>query len=446
MPNPSHTSSSAEASGPHAAARVPSRPTPVSAIYAFSFINSLATGLVTSGIFFITNAAYQFTQLQNFALGVLLGITYIAGALGAQPAVHAIRRVAPGISSRRTVMLTMVALAVLTTLPVLVCGLGPIEPGAGGQWVIWVLIALYSPLTGLLWPMIESFLSGGRSGPELRSAIGRWNVVWSGSLVFGYFAIAPFIERAPGTAFLALGGLHLLSLFVVLRFPREPGEHHHEHAANVPPVYADLLVTFRILLPASYVVSSALQPMLPASCAAIGVPVAWQTIAASAWLLARCAGFFVLSRSEAWHGKWSAPILGGGLIVVGFALTALSPLLLPASYAPESGPHVPALAALLIGLSLFGFGMSIIYAGAIYYAMEVHAAEVEAGGMHEALIGFGYAAGPAMGVGATLAVRQGLIAERYLNALVLAGMLLVLTVAVVLVVRSVRAAHAKPAS
>lgn len=50
-----------------------------------------------------------------------------------------------------------------------------------------------------------------------------------------------------------------------------------------------------------------------------------------------------------------------------------------------------ALPALILSLGVFGSGHAMIYVGSLYYAMEVGKARVDAGGMHEALIGIGYA-------------------------------------------------------
>jgi hypothetical protein len=59
------------------------------------------------------------------------------------------------------------------------------------------------------------------------------------------------------------------------------------------------------------------------------------------------------------------------------------------------------------GLGLFGVGMAVIYSGALYYAMEVGKAQVQAGGKHEALIGAGYTAGPLIGLSASIAEDAG---------------------------------------
>ena len=46
-----------------------------------TFINSVGTGIVTNGIYFLAKSAYGLGTKGNFALGVVLGLTYIAGAL-----------------------------------------------------------------------------------------------------------------------------------------------------------------------------------------------------------------------------------------------------------------------------------------------------------------------------------------------------------------------------
>ncbi|MBS0191720.1 MAG: hypothetical protein U0573_11710 [Phycisphaerales bacterium] len=418
-----------------------SRPTPLHAVYGFTFINSLSAGLVTSGIYVITAEGFGFSALQNFLLGVMLGVTYIAGALGAQPFTQFLRRSFPFLNGRAILIGIMLCLGALSSLPALVCGFGRPDRALGGQWSVWLMVALYSPLTGVLWPMVESFLSGGRRDRELRGAIGLWNVIWSSSLVVGSWAVSGFVRQAPGTALVFLGSIQVVSIAFLSRFPREPGEHITEAHGPVPPLYADLLTTFRVLLPASYVVSSALGPILPLVCTAAGVPPEWQMVVTTAWLLPRCLGFLSLERWHAWHGRWAAPVTGGLLVAAGFALTIGAWALAERAAAP--GLNIQALSVLLAGLACFGIGMSVIYAGAIYYAMEVGAAEVEAGGMHEALIGVGYTGGPMLGVMAVTLQRAGVLSDRGVSTFLLVGVLCVLTLAATLVAKRVHAGHKK---
>jgi hypothetical protein len=150
-----------------------------------------------------------------------------------------------------------------------------------------------------------------------------------------------------------------------------------------------LLVTFRILLPVSYMVLTALTPYLPTALAALGVPAAWRPPASAMWTAARVVTFFVVERWHGWHGRWFPAAIGVVLLLGGFAAAVL---------APQLGPGVAGIVFMLAGLAAFGVGMSTIYTAALYYAMEVEKAEVEAGGTHEALIGLGYTAGPACGL------------------------------------------------
>jgi len=58
----------------------------------------------------------------------------------------------------------------------------------------------------------------------------------------------------------------------------------------------------------------------------------------------------------------------------------------------------PSVAVVLLGELVFGVSAGMTYYAALYYAMVVKNASVDAGGAHEGLIGAGYAVGPAAGL------------------------------------------------
>lgn len=377
------------------------------AALAFSFANSFATGVISNGIFFVTERGYQFDRVKNYALAGATGVVYIVGALTAGRAVNALRaRI--GVSERSVLVALMFIFCALCAIPQAAWWMAE-EGSRPPELPIWICVIAYNLLGGALWPIVESYVSGGRSGHELRRALGIWNVVWSSALVMGIMFIAPLIKEHAVLSVLLLGTIHLLSLVILPWFPKGPPEHVEEHHEAHPVVYTKLLMTFRVLLPTSYTVLTALTPFLPFAAKAL-MPDAPLTSGSSflqsaspiAWLLPRCIGFFVLDRWHGWHGRWSMPIVGGLLILVGFAGAVLAPWLPLGSAAP---------ALFLGGLALFGFGMSTIYTGAIYYAMSVGKAEVDAGGMHEGLIGLGYTVGPSFGLLAALGVSRGVIPE-----------------------------------
>lgn len=374
------------------------RPTPLPAVFLFTFLNSIGTGVVTNGIVYLTKHGYGFSDILNYWLAVLMGVTYVAGALGAQPMLEWVRRAWPGATSRGILGVMMALAALLCAVPQTALWL--MEGEAKATWPVWLVVAVYSPLTGVLWPMVESYVSGGRSGAGLRRVVGRWNITWSSAVVASYFGIAPFVERAPAATMMVLGGVHLFCCGLLTKFSSEPAPHDPDEHEPHPPVYNRLLVAFRLLLPMSYVVSSALGPYLPSVMTRMKVNEELQTIIASAWLASRVGVFFVLDRWHAWHGRWFPAVAGGLLLVGGFGVTV---------FADRAPSQAGFLAVLVAGLTLFGVGMSVVYSGAIYYAMEVGQAEVQAGGKHEALIGMGYTVGPMVLLGASMGVERGWI-------------------------------------
>jgi hypothetical protein len=84
-----------------------------------------------------------------------------------------------------------------------------------------------------------------------------------------------------------------------------------------------------------------------------------------------------------------------GAMILGFALAMLAPTL---GTPNAEGLNQVGVTLLVAGLSLAGIGIAVTYYGALYYAMAVGNADVDAGGKHEALIGVGYMVGPLCGL------------------------------------------------
>lgn len=389
---------------PHASSLKPqASSSPLGAVMAFVFLNSLGTGAAMGGVFFIAKSAHHFDSSQNYRLALVMSATYIVGALGVGPILRRLVERYDRCTTRRVLGVLMVVLAGLCSLPwlaMLVAQAG--GGGGGGGWAIWVFAGVYGPVTGTMWPIVESFVSGGRVGRSLREATGRFNTVWAIAIAAAFWLMAPLMEHGPLLALVGLGGVHLLAIPLLAWFGEEPGRtvagDHEPH----PPAYERLLASMRVLLLLSYVVMSAMAPTLPDMIGRLGVRAAWWTPLASIWLVSRIATFFLLEHWHGWHGRWSAPVIGTAFMLAGFALT------ITAGDVQAMGlGRLPALAWLAAGLAGFGLGVGTIYAGAFYYAMAVGSAEVEAGGKHEALIGAGYCLGPVCGLIAGKVVEMG---------------------------------------
>lgn len=359
---------------------------PLGAVLAFTAILSFAsTGGATLGIFFVTRRVYGFDAPLQYLLGLVLGGTYVAGALSAARLQRLVRR-SLGLSMRATLTLVTVLLGLVLLVPAFTHARLP----------FFLTIAVFAPTSGLLWPLVESYVSGGRRGPELRRAIGAFNVVWSGALVPAFWVLSPLLERAPGALFPGLCVAHLVALVFVRRFPREAAPHGPATHAPAPASLRAQLGVHRVLLASAYLVMYALTPALPGLLDRAGLAASWQSVVASTWLLARVFGFWALGRWHGWHGRWSVAWGGELLLLVGFGLVVTAPL----------GP-APLVRA-VPGLVAFGLGMALLYTAALDYAFEVGGDE--SGGGHEALIGLGYTLGPACGLGVVGLEAAGLIA------------------------------------
>jgi MFS family permease len=360
--------------------------TPLSAVLTFTILNTVGSAVVYSGVFALAERAYSFTTAQNFALGVVYGLAYIPGALAVGPLQ---RRLARTLSPRAMLGVINILLAALCYLPIVTTAIlesSAEQPQARDQWPMWVMVAIYSFFSGMVWPLVESFLSGGRSEHDLRRATGQFNVAWSLPLVISMIAMGPLVKDHPLAILGGLGVIHILNIITLNWFTPAPGAHVHHDARAVPTVYHELLAAFRFLLPAAFLVVAALSPYLPSAAEKLGLGAEWKTWLAAAWMAPRVAAFITLERWHGWHGRWSMPVVGGAMLLTGFGLGVLSPPLLSGTVA---------LVGTIAGLLVMGLGVGIIYTGALYYAMEAGSAEVEAGGTHEALIGIGYTAGPA---------------------------------------------------
>lgn len=352
----------------------PPAPTPLWAGLALTWTGSLGTAIGWSGVYFVTEVAYDFGDRQNLMLAAGMGLIYIVGALAVGPGLRRAAAHLPWLATRTV-------LGLITFVIGAVCFL-PLATRAAG-WSIWVFAGIYMVFSGAFWPIVESYVSGGRTGPVLRAAAGRFNLAWASALIAAMWAMAPLLEQRPLWVLGGLGILYLASIALLAAFLPEPGrvlpgasgtdrstaEHRRDRL---------LLAAFRLLLVGSYLLIATVSPLLPALMGRLAVPIDWKPPIASIWMIARLAAFGGLITWQGWHGRgWPA----------GTALT----LMLAGAALTFAAPAWPILA---VGLALLGLGMGATYTGAFYYAMEAGAAEVEAGGKHEALIGVGYAAGP----------------------------------------------------
>ncbi len=347
-------------------------PASLLAVVLVTALGSISGGVFWTGVFFVTREHYRFSAVENLTLALVMGTGY---ALVARSAGAASRRF-EHVGVRRLAALGFVAWAVAASLP------GFVSSRLG----MWLCAVLGAAIPGVIWPVMESYLGGGRHGHELRRGLGTYNLTWTFGTAVPLLAF-PWLTRLS-----ALGPLYLctvtnvVAVVALMRLPLHPAPSHAEHAqAAVGREYPALLIASSWLLPVSYLLLSALSPILPHRLSELGTPVPAALVAAT-WMVARFASLGVMAALPYWHGRWGALVAACAALLVGVALTLLAGTL----------PLV------VVGLALFGAGLGITYFCSLYYALAVGHAAVDAGGGFEALIGVGYMLGPLVGLSGQL--------------------------------------------
>ena len=360
-------------------AAAPIRPVAALPLGGLTFLCSLGTGVLWNAIYFIAKSEYGFSETESLLLAFVNGVLYMLVAVAAGRIVRAMER---RMSTRSALATVLLVQAVLSPLVVIV-------PSTAMLWFIAVFL---SAMGALQWPIVEHFLASGRHGREMRQAVGWWNTSWMAATAIALAATGPLESLGlMRWAIPALLPINLGALLFLARFPREPAPQCAEaHARHVPTSYTRLLAAARVLHPLGYLVLGALSPILPYLFGALGTAEDLQAPIGSIWQVARLAAVVVLWRTAFWHGRAATLVVAGFLLAAGFAVAVAAP-----------GEWL-----LATGLAALGAGQGVLYYTAIYYGLAVGAAEVDAGGTHEALVGAGYFVGPGLGL-ATLAAGAG---------------------------------------
>ncbi len=344
------------------------------AILLLSLLLSVCTGMLWSGIPFIARDAYGYQEADVLVLFLAIGIVYVFAAMSASTALVLLKK---WLSPRGFLVCILLGQALVCLTPLWLTS----------PWVIWLVALPTSVLNAWLWPVVESYVSAGRHGQQMRRAIGWWNTTWTTATMVSLFSMGPIMEAFRGSwgelgnaaPIVLFGPMSLMALVPLAFFRKSPGSHdQHEAAVAVGSEYRSMLVVARVLLPLSYVLLAALSPLLPFLLDRLNLGISWETALVGLWMGGRVTAMICMWRLPIWHGRWWTLFVAGAALAGGFAVVVL----------------IPTLAASIIGLTVFGLGMGMVYFAALYYAMSVGHAEVDAGGVHEALIGSGYAIGP----------------------------------------------------
>jgi hypothetical protein len=338
-------------------------------ILAITVAETAATALFERGVFFHAKTYLAFGDAANLLLALAHGAAYVVGALQSH---RACERFGEKAVVRAAILGQLAALLLVILSPAALS--------------LQVANAAIGYLNGLKWPPVESYVAVCAGPAETARRIGRFNVTWGGTVPLAVATCGVFIAWGERGLFVPPFVLSLVSLWLLKRVPARPAYlPAGAMEAAMPPELSSvrrLLAASRWALLLKYSFLWILSPLAPRVFAELGFSVEASTALWSLCDLTRVLCFLALERSTAWHGRASVVLL--------------ATLGLPAGFVLVVAGHNTAL--VLLGELAFGAAAGVAYHAALYYAMLVKDARVDAGGVHEGIIGLGFVIGPFLGI------------------------------------------------
>lgn len=383
MSNPSQTSTVDAPQPDLSSGRWSAERTRVLWLYAITFIVQGSISLVQMGFPFFAQRLWEWSELDNLLLSVVMGAVYPAGAMLAAPLSRRLGAVA-------SVRLLWGLLALLLTVGWL---------GLDVRWLVCVAIVLVIFVLAGMWPLVESLLTARCPQGGLNVRVSRFNLLWSSAVAMAIAMNGVILAYWPGLVFLLPAAvMGLLALVGGGRRLWPPVEHASEQSlpadsSSEASLERTLVALWRsrILLPGLYAVAFAVNVLLPYHPMIKGQAVVWATVLGSVWMAARFAGFWWLGRTAWWHDR-PGLLLWAGVVVIPVSSLILYP---PVNLFPMLAQHGWLQISLLVCFqTVLGLCFALVYSASLYFGMRVSDGSTEHGGYHEAVVGAGMAAGP----------------------------------------------------
>ena len=175
---------------------------PFAALLILSFTGSLASIMLSRGVYFFAEQVFRFDKAQNLWMGLGSGAAYIVGAMPSHAFAHRL-------GERRLILLLIVAqVAVMAAMGV-----------HTRPWLVVGGLLVFQVLNGMMWPVVESYVGAGRSPVATSKALGHFNVTWCSTV---FIAARPahiehdHPDRPPASQMLHFRALLISSRWVML--------------------------------------------------------------------------------------------------------------------------------------------------------------------------------------------------------------------------------------
>ena len=353
-------------------------------------LNSFATVYYFYYLYFFMQKEFGFGNKANLTLAALNG------------AIYAIFSWWAGRLAQRFGYFTTLKVGFLIMMTALALGLH--LQSAAGQIVVMAVTVIGMCFT---WPTLEALVSEGEPAAGVQHMVGLYNVVWAGTAALANFTGGAMLEKLGlrslfcvpivvqlGQLGLTLwlehiarpaGGLPGRSLALKPDAGARPAGAGGTPALLLPAARANSFLRMAWLAnPFAYIAINTLIAVIPSVALRLKLTTMLAGFCCSVWCFARLGAFFGLWFWNGWHYRFRWLLLAYLALVGTFAAILLA----------------PGLGMLLLAQIVFGGAIGLIYYSSLFYSMDLSETKSEHGGIHEAAIGLGNFAGPAVGAAA----------------------------------------------
>ncbi|MCW5552901.1 MAG: MFS transporter [Verrucomicrobiae bacterium] len=340
-------------------------------------LNSFGTTYYFYYFYFFMQQQFGFGDKANLLLAALNGFIYVFAAWWG------------GRFAQRAGYFTALKVGFAIMIGALLVG-AQLE-SAAGQIMVMVAAVIGMCFT---WPTLEALVSEGETPLGLQRMVGIYNVVWAATGAIAYFIGGALLDQlglrsmffVPATVF----GIQLaLTLWLergVRSVPSAPttiSPEPYAPRANPRPIARTKMFLRLAWLanPFAYIAINTLVAVMPGVAQRLELSTTQAGFFCSVWCFARLGAFWGLWFWPGWHYRFR------WLVTSYLALLGTFVLILT----------VPSLPVLVLAQLVLGAAIGLIYYSSLFYSMDVGETKGEHGGIHEAAIGLGNFAGPAVG-------------------------------------------------
>ncbi|MHB8519166.1 MAG: MFS transporter [Limisphaerales bacterium] len=348
--------------------------------YVLEGLNAFATAFYFNYLFFFMQERFGFTNLDNLSLCAFNGLVYMFAAWFGG-------RFAQRFGYFFALKLGFGGMAI-------VLAVGSQLASAAGE--VATLLG-WSVSVCLTWPTLEALVSEKESPHRLPRTVGIYNMVWAASSAVAYFLGGALLEKLGAWSLFAIPvGIHLTQLCLVGWLQKKSAEANasalpatvRAGAASLLELNPRPIARARMFLrmawlanPFAYVAINTVIAIIPGLARRLGLSPMLAGFFCSVWFFARLGSFVALRLWPGWHYRRPWFFSAYGLMMMGFVGILLA----------------SEVWIILVAQIIFGAAVGLIYYSSLYYSMDVGEAKGEHGGIHEAAIGAGIFAGPAVG-------------------------------------------------